>query len=562
MLRRAGSTTILIALAVLLTLQAIPYTGVFLMLFGAPLIAGLLVHAALLAFAAEALTGRASRELILIPIVAYGGYYAVYAYQGFEIAQKVAELRRANPGQIFAFDPAQHSLITSEAETFVKTHEVPVAYVANGNFRPERYLAFRLLPRDRCGRGVDSQGRVLWSGVHFNGKFQNHLCELRMPEAPQNKAVHAIRKGDDEVWKRKRGIMEQTTEIVVDGAVVGSYRSASVWRLPKVPLMYIGCGLISSGPKWDCGFDFMREFVTVDTAPDSVDHTKYDTPVSVMLGLRKYTATDITNFKGYAQNASAPVRAVQEPARVDNEVFEVLRLIVAGKNPEPPHNMAYSISTSPLRLVPFAQAMAKRLTELVAEAHTYPHREAQVDALARGIVSLPRSAYAPIADEIFELVQQRPYAAQRNPALYIRAADAGAKTFAFYKSAIFAGGQRRFDPALALAVCRIGSADTETMAEFRRRFLEDVQDHGGAKSSLLLVLVKLGETTFVRENLQMVPARRRDWADLVLSGQGMTDAGPNNCMTEDWGYSSYLGPAMLPSLEKDSRSGWKRRAGT
>src|ERR1051325_8594752 len=191
---KAASTPILIALAGLFGLGAISSVRVLLWFFMVPIIVGLLVHAALIAFAAEALTGRGPREFILIPIVAYGGYYAAYAYQGYEISQRAAELRRGNLGKVFAFDAAQHSLVTAEAETLVKTHEIPVAYAENVNFKPERHLAYRLIPRERCGRGVDSQGRVIWSGVHFADKFQNQLCELRTPEGPGNKISRAARR--------------------------------------------------------------------------------------------------------------------------------------------------------------------------------------------------------------------------------------------------------------------------------------------------------------------------------------------------------------------------------
>ena len=536
MSRRSGSTTALIALGILLALLAIPPLSFPLMVFGVPLLAGLLVHIALIAFAAEALTGRGPREFILIPILAYGGYYAVYAYEGYTIASKAAELRAANPGQVFTFDPSQHSLVASDALNFAQTHKVPVVYEPNPN-SPDQHLAYRLVARASCGTRGDSQGRVMWMSVRFEDKFQSGVCILRMPEAPRHKVVYATRRGDDEVWKRKTGIMVQSTDIIFDGAIVGVYRTASVWRLPRFPMMAIGCGL-SKSPKWDCGVEFVRNLIPVDTVPNHVDRAAYDTPLSVMLGLRRYTAADLSNFKGYPQDTAPLARAAEEPARVENEVFAVLQQLLDGQNPQPPHNMGYALALNPQRLAPLAGAMAKRFA----------------------IAALPRSAFSEIAGTIFDLVH-KPFVADRYRVLYLRAADAGVRTLDFYKQPILALPATPFlRPLPVLAICRIGQADAETIAELKRRYLEPQPDSfHGMKSILLVTLIKLGEEPFVRANIEMIPARQRDWANAVLAGEGLTETGPNNCMGETWNWTSYLAPIMAPSLER--AGGWKRRAG-
>ncbi len=277
-----------VALAALLALQAFPVTGIFLMMFGAALLSGALVHIFLLSLFFEALVGRVPRVLMILPVAAYGAYYAVYFHQGIEIARKSAEMKASNPGMILDFDPRSHSLVTADAQTLVQRYAVPVVYETNPNF-PEGYLSYRLIRRDQCGIRKDSQHRIQTFGMHRNGRFQQGTCGLRIPEAPSEKIVRAVRHGDDEVWKRKWGIAEQVTEISVDGAVIGSYRSASVWRLPVLPLGYIGCALISSTPAWKCGAEFKREHVVIDTVPAGIDRQSYDSAVSIMLGLKLYS---------------------------------------------------------------------------------------------------------------------------------------------------------------------------------------------------------------------------------------------------------------------------------
>ena len=99
----------------MLLLQLFPSTGVLLMILGGSLLAGLLVHVFLLALFAEAMMRRISRAWIVIPLAAYGAYYAAYLGQAWEISSKSAELRAANPGKILPFDPAIHSLVTKDA---------------------------------------------------------------------------------------------------------------------------------------------------------------------------------------------------------------------------------------------------------------------------------------------------------------------------------------------------------------------------------------------------------------------------------------------------------------
>ena len=80
----------------------------------------------------------------------------------------------------------------------------------------------------------------------------------RKSEAPQHAPVVATRRGYEESWKRRWSITEYSTEIAADGKVIATYRSASVFRLPMLPIVYIGCALISSKPAWECGLPPIR----------------------------------------------------------------------------------------------------------------------------------------------------------------------------------------------------------------------------------------------------------------------------------------------------------------
>lgn len=70
------SLGLLLATAVLYGLQAIPLIGIFLMFMLAMFWSVLLVNAAMIGTAVEAVLGRVSRLWLLLPLAYYGGYAA------------------------------------------------------------------------------------------------------------------------------------------------------------------------------------------------------------------------------------------------------------------------------------------------------------------------------------------------------------------------------------------------------------------------------------------------------------------------------------------------------
>ncbi len=390
----------LAAAIVLFLLQLLPIPGVFLMMFGAGLITVLLIHVALISLFVEAAIGRLPRILMVVPALVYGGYYVAYWQEGREIAERAAALRAANPGKVLDFDPESHSLVGKDKGSLVQTHDIPVVYETNANFKPEDYLSFRLMRRDQCdGIKRDTQGRILITYV--SGKF--HLCVLRFPETPERMVVTVSQPKDPEIWKRKPGVTESLTEIVVDGKVIGSYRSAVAWRLPALPYGFVGCGLVSSKPAWECGADFMRKFETLDTIPDGIDKAQYDTPESIMLGLRKYTAADLANFKGFAQNDAILTQVRDEPRRVEDEAFAVLQEMLSGQDPKTSWGMTTALARHPDRLVPLTDKMASRFLTLLGDNKT--SRSNATSILQEAIVSLPQPAFQSVAAAMFDIVQ-------------------------------------------------------------------------------------------------------------------------------------------------------------
>lgn len=553
-----------VGLVLFLVLQAIPILGLLVLMVGALGLTAILVHGLLIALFVEAIMRRVPLVLVLVPIAAYGAYYAIYFYQWIDIERTSAALRASNPGRVFDFDPLAHSLVMHHAEAVVRDYAIPAAYQANVDIRPEGYLSFRLIRRDQCNNvRRDTQNRVFTFGVHFAGRFQQSVCMLRFPEEPPFKAVRAERRGD-EGHRHKWGISQQVTDIFVDDVVLASYRTASAWRLPVVPVnMLLGCASGFMSPGLQCGVEFHQTRVELDTVPNSVDRRSYDSPVSVMLGLKKYTASDLAGFQGYERNASALVRVATEPERVEDSVFEILAAVISGQSPKLPNNFGYALAQNPDRLVPFAKPMAARLVELNDEAarRTANGRD-QASGLATALASLPREAFVSVSAPIFAVVRQ-PLSWDRYPALYLRGGDIGLTALEFYKNEFMVG---KFKPFLrmlpVLAICRIGQADHETISEMKQRL--SVGGSGSLvadddyKSALFVTLMKLGEQAYLRDDIQSLPVRLQPWASAVLEGQGASEVGPNNCMGQRWTAANYLVPTMEPGLRL-TRGTWAPR---
>jgi hypothetical protein len=560
------SSKVFVFLLVFLVLEVLPLPGIYLMFLGGSLFAGLLVHLLLASLFVEALIGRIPRAFVVIPIIAYGTYYAAYFREGWQVAQVSQQLRTANPGKVYDFDPAANSLVMDRAQEFVETHDVPVAYEPNKNY-PEGYLSERLITRAQCnGVKRDTQNRVFTLGMHFDGIFQQNVCLLRFPEPPPNKTVKVTLVGDPQIWARRGDIREQTTEITVDDKTVGSFTRAFTWRLSGLPVLAIGCVLIDQPPAWKCLADFKRNLVTIDGIPDTVDRAKFDDPTSVMLGIRKYVAADLANFSGFDSNQAALESVHNEPEKVENSVFDTLAAIIDGKNPKTPFNLGYSLATNPDRLAPYADGMTRRFVALVGgDYKAIPNWREQIEALAGAIGALPHDAFLRVAGPLFELVKQDPDRAMHKYAMiYVRLGDAGATTLPFYRDQIMAHeitGWERMFPVLAL--CRIGEADTELIDELKRRY-NSVNFQGGGdpvnfKTSLFVTLLKLGQDSFVRDN-HPTGGGRDEWYADVLAGKGLTKIGPNNCMPEEWPLTIYATREVASSLKWTPRNGWDLRS--
>jgi len=569
----------LIAFAVLGLLQLFPYTGVILMVLGGALWCGLAVQAFLIGLGVEAALGRVPRFLLVVPLAAYAGYYVMYLQQTREIHAKAEQLRASNPSLVLPFDPTQHSLVLPQmhAQLVAGHYDVPMTYDTNPNFKPEGFVSHRLLNRQQCTDATAAQARLraqrsraafgLVTQVRVEDgavmpTYIKDVCLLNFPEKPPLQQIVVTRRGDDAVWRRERGILEQTTDFSLDGKLFATYHTASVWRLSPFPLLLIGCALNSGAPSWDCFANFNHALEVINTTPDNVDSARYDLPESIVLGLRKYLPNDYVEFRGdgrwqafiqqidnYPQQQaefdsdhkadlfSQFVEFVHDNA-VETTGTGVFINIVYKGTVAPPGEMEPAVLAAPEKLIPLRDAIAARFLQLTRASIGVNNKWYRL--LDKSLVALPQDSYASMPDdEVSQLLDalgsSRGWDYFRE--LYLRMTDAGPRTLGFYERELSRLQNRGASKSLVpeLAICRLGQADEPTKEILRKEFtdtsktdrFDDPVEHN---SAVFVTLLRLGDASVA----QGAPAafQREDvvgWYDAVRQGKGQTDVGPNNC---------------------------------
>jgi hypothetical protein len=287
------SFRLLIGIAGLFLLQVLPIVGFYLFLFGASILSALLIHMFFLALFVESAFGRLPRVLAIVPVLAYGAYYWAYFEQSRVFAEEVAKLQSINVGKVFDFDSSRDSLVFTSASAphrdFAADHAVPVSYIG--------HLSARLAPASKCAamQSFDNGARARVD------KFgPNAPCLLTRTETPPNRPVNVLQVDHASRMQRLLGINEPSTDIVVDGKLVGSLRKIVVRQISPY-LWYVGCMKFT---ELECDSSFYaQQRDVIERDPPSADKARFDSPASILLGIPRYTDAEIKNFAGYPANA-------------------------------------------------------------------------------------------------------------------------------------------------------------------------------------------------------------------------------------------------------------------
>lgn len=294
-----------VATAAVFILQMIPIVGFFLMFMLAMFWSVLLVNAGMIGVAIEAGLGRVSRWWLVLPLVFYGGYWAVAAQDHMTLRKLGAAYDAANSKVKTGFDPTRQALIfedngngSGSGAWLTQHYGLPVAWSVNSNF-PEGHLSYRMMEKAVCAkvRETPALGQAFVHAFGFHDgdvigkrKMESRFCALSMPERPELPAVRVSRQETRTVETSLPVVRVTTTITMSDGRrfqLLGGTASPLAW----IPMPVMGCGLNSGAASWDCDAGFWRNSFT----PIVSGNTRYSRDSMVLaaaLGLKRVAIAD------------------------------------------------------------------------------------------------------------------------------------------------------------------------------------------------------------------------------------------------------------------------------
>lgn len=300
-------------------LQVIPWTGIFLMIFGAALWTGYILHLIAIALIIDIFNKRIPKIFLCLPLLAYGIYYLTFLSEVRNIKAIEFTLQQENPSEIIPYNPAEHSLVIDKSLT--KHYKVPVDYTPNHGF-PEGYLSNNLATRELCNIAKGSRDSlyafgVIWLKFGKNPYHKNfsNVCEFRMPDTPDKEILKVTRSEEKD---ENDNLHKSTYSFYLDQEPLGKYISASYTKMPAFPKFLIGCGLNSRVPAWECFFQLRRDRIKMSTFPEGADQNDLDmSPIARLLKIERYTETDLSSFVDYPETREKLLRLAAGKDDVD-----------------------------------------------------------------------------------------------------------------------------------------------------------------------------------------------------------------------------------------------------
>ncbi|WP_442188745.1 hypothetical protein [Rhizobium leguminosarum] len=255
-------------------LQAIPFTGIFLMFVFAMAWSIVLVNGSMIGVAIEAIGGRVSRLWLLLPLVFYGGYWTFATLDHLALRDLASRTEAANAQVVTGFDPARQALVFAKGGAWdgawlTQNFTLPVAYSVNPNF-PEGYLSNRMIDSAVCAKVRETRAlqSAFVNAFDFHDgealgdrRTKNRFCNLSMPEKPELPIVTVSQEETKGFEKSLPVTWISMTITMPDGRrfqLLGGMAAPLGW----IPMPIIGCGLNSGAPSWDCTAGFSRNGFT------------------------------------------------------------------------------------------------------------------------------------------------------------------------------------------------------------------------------------------------------------------------------------------------------------
>lgn len=288
-------------LAAALVLQLIPITGIFMMMLGGPFWSAVLINLGFALMARDALTGAASKWLLLPPLLWLGGYLAIAAVSHAQANRFISAIVSENSGVRLAFDPSREDLViysqnTSEVrglspEAFIQSYGLIRAYgVSQNNFnanwseKKETVYKYQLVFSPCYGTGGSRADAIRDWGDGTEGAevVAQSLCLHSSEGAPQLPPV-SIKAAPERKDTGLAVTASQEIRVERPGGEAAVLKAGWAQPLYWLPVPIIGCGL--GDGHWNCFASFKRERILIASKDPTLNAP--NDAVGRALGLRK-----------------------------------------------------------------------------------------------------------------------------------------------------------------------------------------------------------------------------------------------------------------------------------
>ncbi|MGA7292224.1 MAG: hypothetical protein WBW85_06785 [Terriglobales bacterium] len=403
--------------------QHVPYLGVFLMVFGAPLWSVVTINLGFLLMVKEAWDGTLPRAVVVLPLLYFSIYAGITIAGHRQLSRLRQEIAQNNQAMHVAFDPKQNDLVVETKvvkgstsplgnvpEELVEAYDIPVAYGDNGNPRVASHVSYRVVAKKTCDAIRQSDPNVVTLSFQENGAFNFNLCLLRQPEDPKKPvltvAVEEAVETQDWVLPTKVSAIRLTYASNQSFTLKGGTAAPFTW----FPAPVIGCALDSAAPQWRCFAEFARDAYAPLTSKNIHDlgHNANTAAIAAALGLVAMPASSRIDETASDPAAAQNLQLYQEKEH-DNELkrFHDLVTDLALPDWQFPYLLQHpelTAADAPAMVQALQRAEEVTTTTRGGREHNVLkyHNNNIRFVLSEMIVRLPEDAYAPLAPQLVE----------------------------------------------------------------------------------------------------------------------------------------------------------------
>jgi hypothetical protein len=238
-------------------IQLSPMPGVVLMMMGAILWPGALIHITLVLIIVDVWRRRAHPIFLALPVAFYSagiGAAVLSRYDAWRLERHVDALSSEAP---IAFDPQTQAVVFARNESgnmgqvhehLLAAYKLDVAYAPRGDDNGE-IRSTRIVPRAQCPERP-MEGGSYRRFFRVGAVRITNACMINAPERIDRPPIIVSSTESEERW----GFFDATitrTEIR-SGLTTHVVATAETQVYPFLPAIFAGCALNSGGPSWEC----------------------------------------------------------------------------------------------------------------------------------------------------------------------------------------------------------------------------------------------------------------------------------------------------------------------